>query len=171
MRDLSKSLNTNFSVVCNALPNVELFVTDAPVPDADSINATAHSRFGISIPLHGDVVEYQPLVLGFIIDEYWHSYEEIYRHIFAQNNYINVDRSEIRTFPIYVDILDNAKRPMLRFEFVDAFPISLGGIQLDHQGDGSVNVASATFRYSYFLLKRLTETTPPAERRIPLPLV
>ena len=166
--DVSKAINTNFTVICNQLPNMELFITDAGIPDVIGMALLSYSKYGIDIPMHSDKIEYSPLILGYLVDEHFHNYEELYHWIVAPNNYLNPEISDIPRTSIYVEVLDNRKKPTVRFEFVDAFPVSLTGMQYNHQGDTEAIQATVEFRYSYFKLTRLLSTSPPAIRREPL---
>lgn len=169
--DLSRALNTNFSVIVDALPNLEIFLTDAGIPDVMNMATNTASPHGLNIGLHGDQVEFSPLILGFVLDEHWHNYEELFRWVYVPNDPTEPARASLPKTSIYIDVLDNRKVPTLRFEFVDAFPTSLSSVQFDHQGNAEGISSTVEFRYSYFRLKRLQNTQPPVTRRTPMPII
>jgi hypothetical protein len=162
--DVSKAIATNFIVFVEALPNLEFFITDSPIPDIDVGFAPVTTRvhdFG----LHGDKVEFGQLTIGFMVDEYFYNYEELYKWLFMQANPVNVEASDIPKTDIYVKILDNNKNPAAELKFVDAFPTNMGGLTFNSQGTPDPLQGTVTFKYSYFLFKRLGTSPAPAKRK------
>lgn len=161
--DYSNSLNTNFQVFIDRLPNVQFFLTDTPVPDVDVGGAVVNTRVhDFSLP--GDKVEFGPLTIGFYVDEYWFSYEEVYNWLFNMSNpdIPENSRGDLRT-DIHVALLDNNKNKFATVKFIDAFPTNLSGVTYNTGGNAEGLQAQVMMTYSHFVFDRipLTNVKPP----------
>lgn len=113
----------------------------------------------------GDMLEYSPLTVQFLVDEAMENYKSIHNWLvglgFPENNdqYQNVlDDAPLSGSNIkrsYSDatltILGNTNTPIQTIEFIDLFPESLDSITfISNNQDVQYLVGSATFRYSYY---------------------
>jgi hypothetical protein len=130
-----------------------------------STNPTGFDTPFSNLPIPGDKIQYEPLVIEFLIDEELQSWRVIYEWIYGisfptefaeYKNLKDLSRfSQDLKHPQYADaeliLLSASNNPKIRIKFVDLFPISLGGISLDLRLDSShIITASATFKYSRY---------------------
>lgn len=164
--DYSNAFANNFIVYVDKLPNLEFFITNTPLPDVSIDGARVNTRY-IDFDLHGDNLEFQPLSLSFIVDEYYHNYEEVYNWIYGQANPTVVSKTFSPYTDIYIILLDNNKNPFGKVHFIDAFPITLDGPVYELQQAGNVEPITITAQFSYteFRFTRTMEKPEPNPRK------
>jgi hypothetical protein len=130
-----------------------------------STNPTGIDTPFSSLPIPGDKIQYEPLVIEFLIDEELQSWRVLHDWLhgiafpteFAEyKNLKDLSRysSELK-YPQYADaeliLLSASNNPKIRIKFVDVFPVSLGGINLDLRLDSShIMLCTCTFKYSRY---------------------
>lgn len=135
------------------------------ISSQSTIQATTFSD--LHIP--GDKIQYDTLNIEFLLDEELQSWTSVHDWIRALTfpedfkEYSNLDKlskySQQVKFPQYAEaellILAANGTPKVKLHFIEAFPISLSGFQMDvRQGSDATLTANATFRYKrYNLIK------------------
>ncbi len=168
--NFSHSLDTNFQVFIEKLPNVQFFVQDIPIPDISAMPGTATTWAG-DLPFYPDKIEWDPLTVGFVVDEHWWAYEELFSWLVAVANPENPSKSEMIHTDLTVLVLNANKIPVLKITYRDAFPINLGGISYNTSGNGTDISGTVQFRYSYAKLERMDNSKPPIRHIPPIPNV
>ena len=151
----------NFRFQIKRAPNVNFFIQKVNIPNI-FLQETYHNNPFVKIPYAGDHMEYGTLRISFKVDEDLNNYLEIhnwirglgfpkdfseYKAISSQNQYEGTGlRSDISLI-----ILNSTMNPNHEITFIDAFPISLSGLEFNTT-DATVNYleASAEFKYIRF---------------------
>lgn len=130
------SFETNFT----RLPNVNFFCQRINIPSIGLGLASQATPFS-DIPVLGDKLIFEQLTLNFIVSEDLSNYLEIYNWLisigFPENdtqfnlNNNNVEPTENLRSDMNIIINTNKSNPNYSITFRDAFPVSLGSIELD----------------------------------------
>ena len=130
------SFETNFT----RLPNVNFFCQRINIPSIGLGLASQATPFS-DIPVLGDKLLFEQLTLNFIVSEDLSNYLEIYNWLisigFPENdtqfnlNNSNVEPTENLRSDMNIIINTNKSNPNHSITFRDAFPVSLGSIELD----------------------------------------
>lgn len=163
--DQSLSLNTNFQVFIERMPNVQFFTTDTPLPDM-SVNAATVPSPWVDIPIPGDKIDYDPIVVGFNIDANWWSYEEIYDWLNDAANAKTPEAVKDTFTDLYIRVLNNNLDPVMLFKFCNAFPVNVGGVAYNVGGGADEVSAQVQMRYSHIEKVRL-DNSRPVKARLP----
>jgi hypothetical protein len=151
----------SFSISIDRLPNVEFNTQKINIPSISSGNINTGSPLG-NIFNVGDRLEYDDLILSFIVNETMDNYLEITNWLIGIS--APQESSQYGKFPngltekadIIILITNSHKNPHLRITFVDCFPISLSDIQLDVTATTiEYPEATATFKYNYFKIEKI----------------
>ena len=148
------SLTTNFNFLSptgfrltinrNRFANVEYFITGITIPNV-SMGETSQGFRGHTSFLAGDAISYDTLSLRFAIDEDLKNYREIFDWM-INNRENGLDFSDM-----ILSVLTNHNNGNREFQFRDAFPISLSGVEFTTQAtDVEYLQADVSFRYSEF---------------------
>lgn len=154
------SFETNFT----RLPNVNFFCQRINIPSISLGLATQATPLS-DIPLIGDKLIFEQLTLNFIVSEDLSNYMEVYNWLislgfpdnhdqFNLTNSTNPDDSLRSDMNIVINT--NKSNPNYNVTFKDAFPVSLGGIELDVSAASlEPIIVDATFAYagSFFIDK------------------
>ena len=175
---------TQFRFGIHQLPKVEFFVTSVNLPGI-SLGTIPIATPYKDIPIPGDKLEYDNLVLDFLVDEYLENYIslhnwmiglgfpesrgqfETYRDVTSntpadRTGTTHVDRVGIATpdrsmySDAFIMLLSNKNNPILQVNFQDIFPVSLGPLDYT-QGATDVEYisVSAEFAYKIYTLETL----------------
>ena len=148
------SLTTNFNFLSptgfrltinrNRFANVEYFITGITIPNV-SLGESAQGFRGHTSFMSGDTISYDTLSLRFAIDEDLKNYREIFDWMIS-NRENGLDFSDM-----ILSVLTNHNNGNREFQFRDAFPISLSGVEFTTQAtDVEYLQADVSFRYSEF---------------------
>lgn len=157
-----------FKVHLPIFPNTEWFCTRANIPQltvGDAIQPTPFS----DIAVVGDKIQYDNFNISFIVDENLKNYMEIYNWMknigFPTNSkqFNSLERPDNtnRTFHegdernVYTDIqmiiLSSKNNPVAKINFYEAFPITLGSLEYNHQdSDISYVTCDVMFNFTWF---------------------
>ena len=142
------SFETNFL----RMPNINYFCQRVNIPGM-SLSNTIQSTPYANIPIEGDMLEFEDLSIGFIVDEDMQNYLELYNWLHAlgfPERYAQYDNqtSAIKS-DVNIIIHTNKSNPNYNVVFKDVFPVSLGVISFDTNNTGLEPVAvDATFKYT-----------------------
>jgi hypothetical protein len=148
------SLTTNFNFLSptgfrltinrNRFANVEYFITGITIPNV-SLGESSQGFRGHTSFMSGDTISYDTLSLRFAIDEDLKNYREIFDWMIS-NRENGLDFSDM-----ILSVLTNHNNGNREFQFRDAFPISLSGVEFTTQAtDVEYLQADVSFRYSEF---------------------
>jgi len=144
---------TRFKIIIDRTrySNVEYTITSVSLPDIN-VSSASYSTASARIGMPGDKIDYSPLSLTFIIDETLENYREIYEWMLGLVE-INDSTNDGKTRDIRLLIYSSKENPLMEFQFVDAYPTSLSGVEFDSSDQSSAYLkATVTFDYSYFKL-------------------
>lgn len=151
-----------FEVTVKRLPNVEFFTQRVSVPGISAQAATMPTPFNMTY-FTPDKLNYDQLILQFIVDEKMNNYMEVFNWIvgitFPQNynQFKTVNESKEGLFSdISIIIKNSSKNPSIVIDFINCHPISLSDVQLDTTAPDVVYPeAAVTFQYDSFTVKHL----------------
>lgn len=128
----------------NRFANVEYFITGFIIPSV-TLGEAAQGFRGHTSFQAGDTVGFDSLSLRFAIDEDMKNYTEIFDWM-IKNRDVGLDFSDM-----ILTVLSNHNNGNKEFQFHDAFPTSLSGVEFTTQAtDVEYLQADVTFRYSEF---------------------
>lgn len=160
-----------FRFLINALPGVAYFCQSANIPAASVGSAT------VATPLHdfglpGEKVNFDELLLRFLIQEDMGNYRELYDWLIGigspenSEQYTNfAERHAFRTPGISAQktqlvsdsllmVLDSNNNPVIRIKFEDCYPTSLSGVDFDiSTGNTDYFQGLATFRFRQYTIE------------------
>lgn len=148
---LMRAKYLNFFVQSVSLPSISLGAPD---------NATPFNK----IPVPGDELTYDPLVVTFAVDEDLNGYKEVHNWMRGLGfpttfeeyqklvvNEASTSRWQETTSDIQVVTMTGSRNMNILFNFVDAFPVSLTAPTLSTTNpDQPVLTCTATFTYTTF---------------------
>ena len=130
------SFETNFT----RLPNVNFFCQRINIPSMALGLATQPTPFS-DTPLIGDKLTFEQLTLNFIVSEDLSNYMEVYNWLISlgfSESHEQFNLPDTTTIPeenlrsdMNIVINTNKSNPNYSVTFRDAFPVSLGGFELD----------------------------------------
>ena len=129
--------------------NIEYFITSVTLPSIETDEIQANWN-GFSIFMPGGTVNHGTLSVKFMVDESMRNYSEIFNWIVDNN----VASDPIK-HDIILSILSSKNNTNRQFRFIDAFPLSIGGFDLNTQiSDVEYASTETTFRYTRFEILR-----------------
>lgn len=151
-----------FSIV--KLPATNFFVQGTNIPSV-SLPPASYPNPNVNIPLPGDHVQFDPLIITFAVDEDMKNYIELFNWISGlgfpetTEQYRGLTKQQ-KGFGVFSDaeliVLDGKHIPNIKFTFVDAFPTNLSEINLEYTDtDIEYRVCTATFYYQTFQIENL----------------
>lgn len=150
--------NFRLSIDRTNYPAAEMFCTSVSHPSV-SVGAAIAADKRRNVPFPGDTIEFGELSATILVDEDFNSYNEIYawllRHVNMKHTtqYTANTSDEIPSVSdIMITALTNHNNKNQQIRYIDAFPTSLGEIQLE-AGTGETNVVfPVSFAFAYFEL-------------------
>jgi hypothetical protein len=129
--------------------NLEYFINKCSLPTISLPEADAGFRNYQGF-VAGDKVTYDSLDLTFIIDEDMKNYTEVFDWIKS-----NANENISAKYDIILSILTSHNNLNRQIRFVNAIPVSLGGVEFTTQAsDIEYLQSNVSFRYDYFELIR-----------------
>ena len=139
----------NFKIEIPGATEFNFFIQSINIPSL-SMQEVGTPNLGHNIYFQGDSVQYEPLNFRYLVSEDFTNY------IFIQKWLIDTRDNE---YPeefmkdITLHILNNNKLSNIIFTFHNAFPTSLGELELTSSlSDTEPLTCSSTFRYQYFTI-------------------
>jgi len=154
-----------FVFVVKKLPTTTFFTQNVNIPALQLPPAAQPNPF-ITVPVPGDHIVYDDLVLNFKVDEDLRNYVELYNWICGlgypdnYDQYANLAKQTIPGDGLYSDIsvliTTNIKNTNIEILYKNAFPIALSGFTLSTTEDGLPEIASsATFKFTKYNITTL----------------
>lgn len=157
--ELSNARESNFTVTMNRFPNFEFFVTDGFLPSI-TLSETPITFNGSTVFRPDNGIQFDPISVGFMVDERYTSYLEMFDWIHEYADPQGPRSEPMESSSLLVNVLDNNKNPILLFEFIEVWPINLGQVVLNTQGENNVLTCDITLRYDYIKYQRLDIPLP-----------
>lgn len=156
-----------FRMVMHRTPSMVYFLQEMNLPGMTMGNPIQPTPF-VDVPIHGDKIQFEDLVVSFAVDEDMKNYKEIRNWMvglgFPQNFNQHKELVESmygKTTDIMLVILDSNYNAQHFVMFRGAFPTSLGGLQFNTKDqDVAVQPVSVTFKYAYYEFIDLGNVTP-----------
>ena len=154
---------TSFQVSVGRIPNVEFFVQRANIP------ALTGNPVELSSPLqsyysHQDRISYSDFDLSFVVDENMDNYLEIAKWMEGLGSPRESDQYKDLVGPegdgavsdITVIIHNSNKRPSIRMQLKNCFPVSISSVPLNIvSADIVYPEVTVTFRYDDFTIEKI----------------
>lgn len=175
MSNIDASFNTDllqaakFTISFPRLIETQFFTQSLTLPGISTVSKIQNTPM-LDLPVPGDKIIYEDLVLNFLIDEelftwttisdwmtgtaFPHSFQE-YQNLGKLSRYSGTVKH-----PQYADleiasVSSASMSPKVKFRFIDAFPLSLSGINYDVRvGSDQIMTATATFKYKWYNIIR-----------------
>ena len=142
---------TGFKLTINRekFANTEYFITSFTIPDITISPVETRFRNAISFE-SGEPRAFSDLSFRFAIDEDMKNYTEIYDWI-EENSLNGVNKGQVARHDMILSVMSSHNNVNKQFQFKDAFPTSLGGVEFNSQStDVEYLQADVTFRYNEF---------------------
>lgn len=137
------------------LPNVAFFTQTFTFPGV-SLGETMHPTPWRDMPIPGEKLIYEPLVLNFLLDEDLANYLSVHdwlREIGAPDDVENrFTKTDDLTSTMSLFFLTNAGVPNKKFNFYGCFPTNVSSVPLNYTDGQTPAFADITLAYSYFKL-------------------
>lgn len=154
MDNLAQSDNFGYMTI-NRVPNVSYDVVKWTLPNLTINGATKANPFqSIVVPTQ---TEFETLSMGFLVDEEWVNYLEIFQWM-MEIGFDEVKEDDIidEVSDVSITLLSNNKNPIRRLTYHDAWPSTLGDVEMTSQSDGVEHpICNITFEYSHFSFEDL----------------
>lgn len=155
--------STKFTFIIPDKPFLKYFCQTANLPSI-STDEIAVPNQHTAIYVHGEKMNYEPLVITALMDEDLRVWEETHnwlRSLVRPQDRWQYPRKYMKDpQPLYFDgfltINTNANNPNMRIKFVNCHPTSIGLVSFDTKVNAdTIPTADFTFRYDYYYVERL----------------
>ena len=175
MVDINKSIlnKNNFRLLIDKVPTVEYYVQGVNIPSVSFTEVVQPAGVGVDAYFPGDKVSFDTLNVTFLVDEDLENYKEMYdwmSSIVPINNsddYGSITGSTKNTLGVanqsgdalktssMITLVTNTNKnlPNRYFRFYDAFPISLGGLELLSGSETEPVTCEVQFRFTFYDIK------------------
>lgn len=138
---------TGFKLTINRekFANTEFFITSFGIPSlsAGEVQTNFQNNIGFT---PGEALTYESLSLRFVIDEDMNNYTEMF-------NWMKANTDTVERHDMILSIMTNKNLVNKQFQFKDAFPTALSGVEFNAQAtDVEYLQADVTFRYNEFAI-------------------
>lgn len=153
---------TGFKVIVSkeSLPYLS-FMSQSLIHPSMEIEAVEIARPRITgVPFIGDQVNFGSVTMEVLLDEGMNVYGEIYswmermletKHKLNRGVLYNAQSSDLASYAdIRIEILTSSNNKNREFQYVNAFPVSLGDVQFNSTTDETFITCPITFRFDYF---------------------
>ena len=145
-----------FNFILTHSPKVDFYCNSANLPEI-SMGTAIQSTYLKNIDIPGDKIDYQDLVIQFLVDEEMENYLEIYNWMMAigyPDSIRQAQNNQIRSYSdATLQILNSNFNPNGSINFKGIFPISLSGLEFDAtNADLEYFTAQAIFKYQIYTI-------------------
>ena len=146
-KNINPLADVQFKFEIAALPGTTFFVQTCNLPgialEAQTIGAPRIQNFS----RYTGVVTYEPLDIGFMIDEYLKNWQEIYEWMIGK---------ESKYTSAVLTLLSSSMNPTMEIHFKEIFPTSLSEISFDSTTTDPVyQIGTVSFNYTEYIIKNL----------------
>lgn len=161
------SSQPNFKIIFSRMPNLEYFSFSLVLPGI-SFGEVIQPTPTLDIKLPGDKLVYDPLTIGFLLQEDMTNYIELYNWIMGLAKPISTDQykklvtqnpslteKQNKYSDMSVFLLSNKNNPAVEITFKDVYPVSISALTFDSSvADYSPVTVDVTFNFLYFTIKK-----------------
>tara|TARA_R110002050_G_scaffold99160_1_gene205736 strand:+ start:237 stop:740 length:504 start_codon:yes stop_codon:yes gene_type:complete len=150
---------TGFKLTINRekFANTEFFITSFGIPSlsAGEVQTNFQNNIGFT---PGEVLTFEALSLRFVIDEDMNNYTEMFNWMKANTDSVEETPfapavRSVERHDMILSIMTNKNLVNKQFQFKDAFPTALSGVEFSAQStDVEYLQADVTFRYNEFAI-------------------
>ena len=175
MVDINKSIlnKNNFRLLIEKVPTVEYYVQTVSIPGLSFNETVQPVGMGVDAYFHGDKVEFETLNVSFLVDEDLQNYQEMYNWmteivpVANSADYQRLTGSTMNTLGVsshdeveenlvsQITLVTNTNKniPNRYFRFYDAFPISLGSLEMQSGSETAPVTCDIQFRFNFYEIK------------------
>ncbi len=172
MTEINKSIlnKNNFRLLIEKVPTVEYYVQTVSIPGLSFNETVQPIGVGVDAYFHGDKVEFETLNVTFLVDEDLKNFQEMYNWITqivpvadptdyerltgGKKSTLGVsamDGDELKTSSQITLVTNTNKNiPNRYFRFYDAFPISLGALEMQSGAETAPVTCDVQFRFNFY---------------------
>jgi len=146
--------SNKFVFKIDRIPETSFFVTDVNLPEVLVMPAQA-GYIDDSGFVPGSQAEFGNLQIQFTVDDACENYIEVFNWMTSHrfdNRQPQKDTLKDHLSDAFLIVLDNTSNPLLKFKFVDAFPVSLSELQFETDNEPRPVHATVTLKYTHFVL-------------------
>jgi hypothetical protein len=141
------------------LTNTMYFCQSVSLPGVSTSEVPVDTPFSTTYR-HGDKLQFDPLVITFLVDEDLRNWEEIHNWLTGltfpeKHEQYKQQAKKGLYFDASLQINKNSNEENIRIKYFHCHPVSLGPIQFDYTNDPSVAlICDLTLRYDRYILER-----------------
>lgn len=144
---------SNYKFVFHKLPNVVYYAQDMSLPGISTDSPKISHPTLDNIPFPGSKMNFEPLILTFLVDEDLTNLLEIYKWMY-ESMVLNNTKDQFSDGTLH--ILDGNKEVKNRITFYNMFPVSVSSIELTTKNtDIDYTVCNMQLNYSIFVFDEL----------------
>jgi len=171
---INKSIlnKNNFRLLIDKVPTVEYYVQSVNIPGLSFTETIANTGVGLDAFYPGDKVSFETLNVSFLVDEDLQNYKEIYDWMNAivpindpasygiltgskkTVTQVSAGSTDDLAQSTQITLVTNTNKNIANkyFRFHDAFPISLGSLELQSGSETEPVTCEVQFRFTYYEL-------------------
>ena len=175
MVDINKSIlnKNNFKLIIQKTPTVEYYAQTVTIPGMTFEETVQPVGVGVDAFFPGDKVSFDTLNVSFLVDEDLQNYQEMYNWmtqivpVADSKDYQALTGSTMNTLGVsgqdevaenlvsQITLVTNTNKniPNRYFRFYDAFPISLGSLEMQSGSETAPVTCDIQFRFNFYEIK------------------
>ena len=175
MVDINKSIlnKNNFKLIIQKTPTVEYYAQTVTIPGLTFSETIQATGIGVDAYFPGDKISFDTLNVSFLVDEDLENYQEMYNWmtqivpISDSKDYQTLTGSTMNTLGVssqdensqnlvsMITLVTNTNKnlPNRYFRFYDAFPISLGSLEMQSGSETAPVTCEVSFRFTFYEIK------------------
>jgi hypothetical protein len=175
MVDINKSIlnKNNFKLIIQKTPTVEYYAQTVTIPGLTFSETIQATGIGVDAYFPGDKISFDTLNVSFLVDEDLENYQEMYNWmtqivpISDSKDYQTLTGSTMNTLGVssqdensqnlvsMITLVTNTNKnlPNRYFRFYDAFPISLGSLEMQSGSETEPVTCEVSFRFTFYEIK------------------
>ena len=144
---------TKFLLTFNKIPNTQYFCQEINLPGL-SLGDVEYATPFIDLHSPGTKLKFDDLDINFIVDEDLETWKDLYKWFISiadPNGFGNRVSKDQQYSDAILTILSALNNPIIRIQFKNCFPLSLGSIDFDTKSDADhIMTCRASFRYQSY---------------------
>ena len=175
MVDINKSIlnKNNFKLIIQKTPTVEYYAQTVTIPGLTFSETIQATGIGVDAYFPGDKISFDTLNVSFLVDEDLENYQEMYNWmtqivpVADSKDYQRLTGSTMNTLGVtsndekgenlvsMITLVTNTNKnlPNRYFRFYDAFPISLGSLEMQSGSETAPVTCEISFRFNFYDIK------------------
>ena len=146
-KNINPLADVQFKFDVAALPNTSFFIQTVNLPGVTLEAAMMATPQLQNLSRHTGIITYEPLSVGFLIDEYLKNWQEVHEWMVGE---------ESKYTSAVLTILSSSMNPTMEIHFKDIFPTTLSAIPFaSTTTDPVYQVATISFNYTEYIIKNL----------------